>query len=309
MKDERKLEIKSRMKEYLQRIGVDLSGTHFRCLHPDHSEKSPSMKLNNDDRVYCFGCKKRGDIFDVIGWKENLTDHKEIFQKAEELFGCDTSAPEPPKRPKQYHRTPKPQKDYSAYYKRVCPQIRQTDYLLKRGISYEVAERAKVGFDPRFKTDGVLNPSIIIFTGQFSYTVRSVLPNPPNNLRVMKIGASRLYMDELLSTAKRPLIVVEGEIDALSVWEVGGCAMALGSASNDTLFVKRVAELKPDIQLVLSLDNDESGRAATASIASELKAMNIDFTVSNISGEYKDPSEALQLNREEFLNKVREVYR
>jgi replicative DNA helicase/DNA primase len=308
MKDERKHEIKSRMAEYLQSKGID-PNKNFPCLV--HADNHPSMIFNaSENRVRCFACKWSGDIFDLIGLEYGLQNHKEIFQKAEELFGRDTTALEARKQPEQHRNTPKPQKDYTAYFKRVQPQLRQTDYLLKRGISYEVAERAKVGFEPKFKfsVDGPPTPAIIIFTGQYSYTVRNTLPQVEKGDRVRKIGVNVLYMDVLLKTAKRPLIVVEGEIDALSVWEVGGCAMALGSINNDMLFVKRVAELKPDIQLVLSLDNDESGRAATVRVASELSALNIDFTVCNISGEYNDPSEALQFNREAFTKAVKGIY-
>jgi DNA primase len=307
MKDERKLEIKSRLAEYLRSKGVDPS-KNFRCFA--HADNNPSMGFKND-RVRCFSCGWSGDIFDLIGLEYGLQSHKEIFQKATEIFPSDREPLEARKHPDQYRDTPKQQKDYSAYFKRVLPLIRQTDYLLKRGISYEIAERFKVGFDPRFRftVNGALTPSIILFTGQSSFTARSTLPNPPKGERVKKVGGAPLYMEGLLKTAKRPLIVVEGEIDALSVWEVGGCAMALGSTANASLFIKRLAELKPGIRLVLSLDNDESGRAATVGVASELSALNIEFTVCNISGGFNDPSEALQQNREEFLNNVKEVYR
>ena len=306
MKDERKLEIKSRMAEYLRSKGID-PNKNFQCRA--HADNNPSMSFKND-RVKCFACGWSGDIFDLIGLEFGLKSHKEIFQKADTLLGIGAEVSETRKQSDQYRDTPKQPKDYSGYFKRVLPLIRQTDYLLKRGISYEVAERFKVGFDPKFKfsVNGPENPSVILFTGQSSFTVRSTMSNAKEGDRIRKIGGCPLYMEGLLKTARRPLIVVEGEIDALSVWEVGGCAMALGTTSNGALLVKRVAEQKPGTKLVLSLDNDESGRTATARIANELKAMNIDFTVCNISGEYKDPSEALQRNRHEFTNAIKRIY-
>jgi replicative DNA helicase len=306
MKDDRKLEIKSRMAEYLQSKGIDVS-KHFLCLvHEDHK---PSMSFKNN-RIKCFSCGWSGDIFDLIGLEYGLKDYKEVFKKAESLFESAQLPSEARKPSTQYQDIPKQKKNYTAYFRRVQSQLRQTDYLLKRGVSYETAERYGVGFDPnfRFSMNGPTTPAIILFTGQHSFTVRNTLPQVGEVDRVRKIGGCPLYLGGMLSKADRPLIVTEGEIDALSVWEAGGCAMALGTTNNDELFVKRVAELKPSIRLVLSLDNDESGRAATVRIASELSALNIDFTVCNISGEYNDPSEALQFNREAFTKAVREIY-
>lgn len=306
MRDERKFEIKSRMAEYLQSKGIDVS-KHFLCLvHEDHK---PSMSFKNN-RIKCFSCGWSGDIFDLIRQEYGLKEHKEIFKKAEAIFESTQLPSEARKRSTQYQDIPKQKKNYTAYFKRVQSQLRQTDYLLKRGVSYETAERYGVGFDPnfRFSMNGPTTPAIILFTGQHSFTVRNTLPQVDEGERVRKIGGCPLYLGGMLSKADRPLIVTEGEIDALSVWEVGGCAMALGSVTNAVLLVNRIAQERPRVRIVLSLDNDESGRAATARVASELSALNIDFTVCNISGEYNDPSEALQFNREAFTKAVREIY-
>ena len=311
MKDDRKLEIKSRMAEYLRSIGEDVSKP-FHCVA--HLDNNPSMSFYaKTNRVKCFACGWSGDIFDLIGEQYGLKDHKEIFRKAENIFGGLEMPLEAPKHTKQYQSTqstPKPLKDYTAYFKRVQPQLRQTDYLLKRGISYETAERHAVGFDPKFKftMNGAQIPSIILFTGQHSFTARSTLPDSKDGERVKKVGSSPLYLGGMLSKADRPLIITEGEIDALSVIEVGGSAMALGSTSNAPLFLKRVSEERPRVTLILALDNDKEGQAATERIARELTNMNVDFKVCNISGDYNDPSEALQFNRDVFTKTVKGIY-
>jgi replicative DNA helicase len=243
-----------------------------------------------------------------------LKDHKEIFRKAENIFGGLELPLEAPKHTKQYQSaqsTQKPLKDYTAYFKRVQPQLRQTDYLLKRGISYETAERHAVGFDPNFtfRENGTRIPSIILFTGRNTYTARSTLPDSKDGERIKKVGRpSPLYLGGMLSKADRPLIITEGEIDALSVIEVGGSAMALGSTNNVPLFLKRVSKERPRVTLILSLDNDKAGQAATESIAKGLTSMNVDFKVCNISGDYNDPSEALQFNRDVFTKTVKGIY-
>ena len=47
-----------------------------------HNEKTPSMKYYRDDnRVYCFGCGKGGDILDVYQALHNISDVKEAIKK------------------------------------------------------------------------------------------------------------------------------------------------------------------------------------------------------------------------------------
>lgn len=60
------------LRQYLLDSGVDLSGTHFHCLDPDHDDKTPSMSLFRDGKtVHCFGCGVSGGIFHVANWLEN----------------------------------------------------------------------------------------------------------------------------------------------------------------------------------------------------------------------------------------------
>ncbi|GHT93103.1 hypothetical protein FACS1894122_07820 [Alphaproteobacteria bacterium] len=102
--------------------------------------------------------------------------------------------------------------------------------------------------------------------------------------------------------------MVEGEFDALSVLQVGGTAIALGSVSNKNRLLDylRTKNIKP--YLLLALDNDDAGRVASRCLLEELTEMGINAEEINISGKYKDPNEALVNSPEEFHAIVNNPY-
>jgi len=82
-----KIEIKHRLEEYLKMNGVKTKGL-FRCLSLDHTDNKASMSLKND-MVYCFACKAKFDIFNLIGQDFGLETFKDQYEKACLIFNYD----------------------------------------------------------------------------------------------------------------------------------------------------------------------------------------------------------------------------
>ena len=61
--------IRERMPEYLERVhGVTDARRAFKCLHPGHTDRNPSMGYDAKTfRVKCFSCGASGDVFEVAG--------------------------------------------------------------------------------------------------------------------------------------------------------------------------------------------------------------------------------------------------
>ena len=97
------------------------------------------------------------------------------------------------------------------------------------------------------------------------------------------------------------VFIVEGEIDALSIIEVGGQAVALGNTGNKRKFIELCQAIPPTAPIILSLDNDDAGRKTQLELKSALENIKIYPFEANISGEYKDPNDALIKNKEDFL--------
>lgn len=250
-RDQARRYVKEQMEDYLTQKGLNLRKP-FHCLNPEHPDKKPSMSFDRRrNKVHCFACGVDYDIFDLIGLDHGLREPAEIFQKAFEIYeveGGDRGPRRAEKRafkgkkakaveqPTDSHihssvavyTEPKSDKDYAEYYQQVQARLGETDYPEKRGLSLETCRRFGLGFDPEFGVGlgGAAWRALIIPTGPGSYTARNT--------------------DPALWSSNKPVFVVEGEIDALSLEEVGGPAVALGSTANVGAFLKIVESRPPD---------------------------------------------------------------
>ena len=307
-----KSQVKGYLQDYLQEKGINTSRP-FHCLNPAHPDKHPSMSYDRQrQRCKCFSCGATYDIFDLIGMDYGLTDPKEVFDKAYQLYNITIDA-SPAK-----SATPAPTRpaaDYMAYYKKAeaaLPGSSAEAYLRQRGISNEIARRYMLGYDPAFRTKETSEDgaeafttwrALVIPTGKGSFVARNIdkPKEPAKKNRYRNRGASQIYALKELYNAATPTFIVEGEIDALSIMEAGGAAVGLGSADNYTQLLDLVRQQAPAQPLILALDNDEVGRDTTKKLADGLTAQGIPFYQYNPYGDLKDANEALVADRDAFV--------
>ena len=108
----------------------------------------------------------------------------------------------------------------------------------------------------------------------------------------------------MYNDAARPVFITEGAIDALSIIEAGGEAVALNSASNTRKLLEQISKQRTRSTLILCLDTDDAGKKAAASLADGLRELNIAYVMADICGQHKDPNEALTVSREAFIEAV-----
>lgn len=338
-RDQAKRYVKGQLEPYLAQKGLNTKKP-FHCLNPAHGDKNPSMSFDRRrNKVHCFACGADYDIFDVVGLDHGLTDPREAFEKTYDLFEVDrpaarASAPKPALKrihidadaspaekpsPTGGRDAPGPArgKDFSRYFQKVQAQLAATDYHLRRGLSPATCRRFGLGFDPNFPTGPNGNwAAFIIPTGPGSFTARNTDPAADKSARIRKRGASPVFNAEALWSSggqdppaktpagRRPLFVVEGEIDALSLYEVGAEAVALGSCANVGAFLKLVETRPPVRPLLLALDADPEGLRAAELLAAGLAALKISFHQADILAGHKDPGEALLRDRTAFAQAV-----
>jgi replicative DNA helicase len=337
---------KTRLAEYLQRKGVNTKKL-FRCLHPNHEDKTPSMSYDSSrEIVKCFSkCNTSYDIFDLVGLDYGLTSDKDKFDKTYEILNLTIDD-----KPLNFSLTAKTnntqhsaiqniQQDvladnskgyvvnYAQFYQEASANINQTscaDYLEKRGISIETAKRYDLGFAPEWisptallrakennKNTPPVTPRVIIPTSQESYTaldVRDNLSEMQQQYKKLKEGKVHIFNIQLL-TQEAPCFVVEGEMDALSFLEIGHNAIALGSTSNVQIFLDVLKTYEVKAPLILALDTDKAGKEASIKLEETLKELKIDYFVpeDKIYNDYKDANEFLQNDREFFIKKAKSV--
>ena len=273
----------------------------------------------------CFACDKGGDTLDLIGYVEGIDDYNSKLTRAGELFNLDIDmATEYQNQSKSgqvadTHSSIHTSVDgnYIEFYKKANSNIGNTTYAKDRGLSDSILSRFKIGFvedwkHPNAPENVTGSPRLIIPVTQTSYLARDTrkdIPGYQKQYAKTKVGGSNIFNGRaFIEHGDRPIFVVEGEIDALSIMDVGGLAVGLGSTSN----TKKLAELVKGKELarplILALDNDPRGKKAQEQLEGFLQAQKTPYTVAKLTeGTAKDPNEMLVHDRVAFEKLVEEA--
>lgn len=293
-------------------------------------------------RYKCFKCDFYGDAQDLIKEAYDLTP-SEAFNKAcndlkitiaptaADVFGGDLEEIKKEQAAKQAERErqkaeneKKKQADKEARAAKVRDIIAKAssnkaqalDYLASRGISKEIAEKHPIGFLTAAELApykmGVFYDSLIIETGDGHAIARATTTNNPDD-KNRNLGTKAFMNIDLLKQSE-PVLVVEGEIDALSVEEVGGRAIALSGKGYLATFLDRLPATAPP--LIIALDNEQAtaenlNRAAAkinelTAKGYEITALKVEQLASLYLGE-KDANDALKKDKENFKQQLEKM--
>lgn len=180
---------------------------------------------------------------------------------------------------KAVERTTEPLPDFLPYMvqcMRNISDLRAQEYMTGRGISRETAIFGGVGFDPK-------ENRIIIPCGE-SYVARSIDPAAMRYKNPAGRPVELFQLEELKRDDTRPIFLVEGAIDALSIIEAGGRAIGLNSTSNVPKLLEYLKKNRTQRTFCLCLDADKAGREAEGKLADGLRELNIAFVTADICG-------------------------
>lgn len=262
-------------------------------------------------RYHCFDCNLHADVLELYGIANGIQDYNTQLQEAAAFYGItldsSTAAPTQQYTHNSIHTNTQPQ-DFTMFYKNAEAHLAETDYPQRRGISQETCRRYHIGYVPEWKHPKApaapSSPRLIIPLSKYSYLARDTraeIPEGQEQYKKSKVkgadAVSWTFNREALQTADRPIFVVEGELDALSIIEAGGAAVAIGSTAYIDRFAAELKDAAPAQALLLSLDNDKAGQAATGRLEVELRRQKITFYRYNPAGSYKDANERLIADR------------
>ena len=216
--------------------------------------------------------------------------------------------------------------DYTAYYAECAQRIDDPaalSYLQARGISRETAAAYRLGYDPAWTSPEAIRRQrakgsdwtppatarLIMPVSKNHYVARAISPGIEKKYQKMnETGGGGIAIFNLSAIRQgQTVFIVEGIIDALSIIECGGAAIALNSTSNAEQLIKRLETQHADCSFVICPDNDDAGRRAAATLESGLQRLNLKYTTANISGGYKDPNDALTGNRQGLETAIKEA--
>lgn len=334
-------ELKELLGSYLAEQGIDTK-SNFTCLNPNHKDKNPSMTYYPDSNtVYCHGCSASFDIFDLYAIQQmNVTpdtaNHvtppngfKDLYNRLADYMHVDVGkfkvSPQDAERAKI--------NEFNSRLIKIAAQNHdkeKADYLKRRGISPELAKKFNLGYIPNWVNPTAViqkgqnpkpTPRLIIPTGESSYLARDTrqdIPKEEKPFEKQKQGSAHIFNVEALLDDSKPVFIVEGEFDALSIMEVtkDAEAVALGSTSNVDLFCKILRKIKNeklrkgkpyDPELLIAMDNDDAGNLASNDLEMQLNSseLNVINYVVNIAKSSKDANEELISNRQKFAEEVK----
>ena len=346
--DRAREQLKGELRRYVESITKKSKGANMYVCPLCHSGEghngTGAFSIKDGTSWKCFSCNRGGDIFDLIGEYEGIADHSEQLKRAGELFGVtidshrstarEDFSPEYQNQPKNerytqgyIHTTAYTQTaetDFKDFFLQAHSHIKETDYPQRRGLSQETIDRFGLGFVAEWRhpkaPKAPATPRLIIPISKYSYLARDIraeIPEEQAGYKKSKVKGrekvSWTFNAKALQTATKPIFVVEGELDALSIIEVGGEAVALGSINYTRAFLELVKVKRPAQPLILALDNEtepdkkEKIERAYRELTEGLTGLDIPFYRLNPAGQYKDANEALQRDREALRQAVEEA--
>ena len=250
----------------LRRHGDQWEG---RCpIHGGRREDSFRASLNKNV-FHCFACQARGNVLDFVAAMEKCSI-REAACRLQRWFEVTLFRPEPVGSGKLVREKEMGNPPLRFVLTGVDPGH---PYLARRGIDRVTAAEFGVGF---YGGPGLMNRRIVIpirnAGGELvAYAGRSVdgaLPKyrlPPG----FQKGHELFNIQRAAATGSDTVIVVEGYFDCLRVYQAGfPCVVALMgsslSVSQERILLERFK------WVVLMLDGDAAGRAATQTISRRL---------------------------------------
>lgn len=314
--------LKAKLPEYLSRHGISLNGDkNIACISGTHTDKNPSMSHNKQKHyLKCFACDAHYDIFSACELLENLPQGQGI-NRIKELYGygqrsdnmpTNSQPTQPPKPiPASQPIPQQPVTDFREFIEKAHANLSSNQYHRIRGISDEVANRFKLGYISANGMDQALVIPLKRLDGSYSYQQRNTDTDAPKEKRHYKPassigGTGEVFNQEIIGKTDKPIFVTEGALDALSIIQAGGEAIAINGVGTSKLIDLLVAN-KGKNTIILSLDNDEAGRNAQAKLKEQLETVGVTSYDINVSFNTKDANEALTKHLQHFTSLIQGI--
>lgn len=136
-------------------VPLKRSGARYKGRCPFHQEKTPSFSVDPDQQLfYCFGCQTGGDLFKFVMLYEKL-GFPEAVEMLAQRFGIPLPRPEgsegKARKPDERERLLVLNAAAADFFRSTLAGpggARGREYLERRGITPETAERLGIGYAP-----------------------------------------------------------------------------------------------------------------------------------------------------------------
>lgn len=284
-------EYKTYLWDYLERFhNVSSPKRFFHCLNPNHIDNNPSMMFTDKYNICkCFSCGASYDIYDLIGLDYDLHNFKEQLEKVQELYLGYVPVKKEVKKEidnKIY--------DYTNYYNKCFKNRYKTTYLKQRGITRELIDKYKIGYDEERQ--------LVVFPiNKHCYFARSVV----NNDKIKSRGSSDIWNKKYIKENNQLVYVTEGIIDALSleVIDPNVKVMSINGVGNINSLIYALKENNFNGTIGIVFDKDGAGKKATDELKKELAKINVNSFSTSMIATFDDISKVKDINMALINNK------
>lgn len=281
------------------------------CGSGTGKNRSGAFSITPDGQAWkCFSCNNGGDLFNLIGLKENIPEFKDQLDRAKQLFNVSTyTSIERPQRTRRARVQEEVKADFTSYFVQCKNRINEIlPYLKNRGFTDEIIDRFNLGYDPQCynKPLKMIKPSLIIPYGKNYYISRPIDIKQYDKPQTKIAGSEPIFNVEAFKSDK-PIFICEAPLDALSIIQAGGEAVALGGTGS-TKLINYLKENPVENTLILNFDNDDAGKNETEKIKKDLNDLKINYTVAKYSykqyKQNKDANDLLISDKSLFISEV-----
>ena len=216
------------------------------CPHPDHEDRNPSAAINVRKKLWtCYSCGRGGSLDQLFGSQFADPDVEDLLVEiASQLAGFDS----------EKHGYPE---SWLDQFDMVGPH----PYWLERGLSEEVVTDFRLGYD--YETDCATFP-LRGPAGDVLGVVRRVLDDRRPKYRYPDHApiSKTLFGYYKARYGVKDLVLTEGALDALAMWDIGVPALAQMGATLSAFQAELIAKLAPS-SITFAYDMDPAGHKAT----------------------------------------------
>lgn len=244
-------------------VKLKKNGAGLQGLCPFHNEKTPSFTVTKGKGFKCFGCGKSGDVLSFLMEHNNLN-----YIQAIEWLANYYNIPIEREGPNHVYDKP------VERLEKLSPDI--ITYFEKRGISNNTLLRLKVTESIEWMPVGGNNTRVVCFNYYRDEELINIKYRAKGKDFRLNKGSELIFYNLDAIKDETTAIIVEGEVDCLSMQEVGiyNCVSVPNGAGTGLLQLKYLDNcweyFKDKTSIIVFTDNDAPGTSLRDELARRL---------------------------------------
>lgn len=325
--------IKAMSPEEIGAIVLPPARTGYICPNPqcrdgsgkDGTGASSSFIADGVHSLYCGKCGCAYDNISIFGFYFSLDpkfDFVEIVKRVSEMYNLPAIADDITKKPRKSQSKPVVPNAYKNLIDDANGKLPEFVFALKdqtwRGLTFKTLDHFHCGYLPNWhaRKNAADTPRVIIPTSYNHYLARYTgtkeqLQKLTADCGVKEHRGSKEifnYKHALLESTNPFVLLVEGEIDAMSIWQVTGGQVNVIAISGCVLspaMADKIKALPQKKNFAVMLDNDDAGHDNAPLLVAKLKSLGHNAVAVFLTNDTnEDANQILQAEPEYLLDRV-----